>query len=155
MGKLWKQCTLGIHEDRYRSRRAEMLEHSVFSRAGEAIFEPVFSSPFSESGRMAGVDSNMRTWLVAMTSPVLLAFLHPNFGLYICFRQCDKAIHPSSLGLLLLRKVVLQILFEISLIVDCFKMKNKTKPELVIDSCFVGLMVFWVCFSFIFLFLGE
>ena len=90
-----------------------------------------------------------------MTSPVLLAFLHPNFRLYICFRQCDKAIHPSSLGLLLLRKVVLQILFEISLIVDCFKMKNKTKPELVIDSCFVGLMVFWVCFSFIFLFPGE
>ena len=29
MGKLWKQCTLGIHEDRYRSRKAEMLEDSA------------------------------------------------------------------------------------------------------------------------------
>lgn len=61
MGKLWKKCTLGIHEARYRSREAEMLEDSVLSRAGKAIFEPVFSSPFSEAGRMAGDDSNMWT----------------------------------------------------------------------------------------------
>ena len=129
MGKLWKKCTLGIYEDRCRSRESEMLEASVFSRAGEAIFEPVSSSPFSEAGRMAGDDSNMRAWLVTMTSPILLAFLHTNFGLYVCFRQCDKAIHPSSLGLLLLRKIVLQIPFEISLIMDCFKMKEKKNPQ--------------------------
>lgn len=46
MGKLWKKCTLGIHEARYRSREAEVLEDSVLSRAGKAFLN-LFSHPLS------------------------------------------------------------------------------------------------------------
>ena len=157
MGKLWKKCTLGIYEARYRSREAEVLEDSVLSWAGKAIFEPVFSSPFSEAGRMAGDDSNMWTWLVAMTSPILLAFLHINFGLCVCFRQCDRAIRPPSLGLLLLRKVVLTLFLKSAWSGTAFKWKkkNRQKPNWWLIAVLLVSWCFGFCFSFVFLFPGE
>ena len=94
------QLCLGINEDGDISWGADTLEGSVLSRDGKAIFEPGISFLFLKTGRMARGDCNMRTLLVAVTSPILLAFLHTNFGLCVCFRQCDKAIFlplPPSL----------------------------------------------------------
>lgn len=57
----------GVHEDGSGSWKAEMLEDSVLSRAGNAMFDPGISFPFSRTGRMVRDDSSMRTVPVAMS----------------------------------------------------------------------------------------
>lgn len=55
---------------------------------------------------MVGDDSSLKTLLVTVShSTHSHRFLHTNFGVCVCFRQCDKVIFP--LCLLLLRNVVL------------------------------------------------
>lgn len=90
-----------------------MQEDSLLRRAGTAVFEPGVSFHFffchftRQEGWSEMIPAWRLCWLQCLTPPILIAFLHTNFGVCVCvcFRQCDKAIFP--LCLLLLRNVVL------------------------------------------------
>lgn len=59
------QLCWDMNEDGCGSWKAEMLEGSVLSRSGKAVFDPGVPFPFSKTGRTVGDDTSMRTLLVA------------------------------------------------------------------------------------------
>lgn len=73
-----------------------MLEDSVLSRAGKAILTLASHSPSPrQEGRSEMIPARGLCWLQRLTPPILVAFLHTNFGLCVCFRQGDKAVSPQ------------------------------------------------------------